>query len=259
MKLNKKVAIVTGAAKGLGREIARAFAAEGARVMLMDRNTAQLKKTADEISRSGGEIMVHAGDVSREKDVAEMVGQTRKHFDLIDILVNNAGIIGPANFAKDTDAKNWLKTLDTNLNGAFYCCRAVLPDMAERKSGKIINVTSGLGERPFPRFCAYGVSKAGLIQLTRSLSEELRAVNIQVNAINPGVMNTSMQEEIRSLDIASVGKDVHERFQGLHDAGELLNPAELAPLAVFLASGESDHITGENRRPDGYQALGWRP
>jgi NAD(P)-dependent dehydrogenase (short-subunit alcohol dehydrogenase family) len=130
--------------------------------------------------------------------------------------------------------------------------------MTARKSGKIISITSGLGERPFPRFCAYGVSKAGLIQMTQMLSEELKSANIQVNAINPGVMDTSMQADIRSIDIISMGRDVYDRFHGLYDRGELLDPAQLAPLAVFLASSESDHLTGHNLRPDGYRALGWQ-
>jgi len=258
MKLNEKVAIVTGAAQGLGKEIARAFAEEGARVMLMDRDAAELEKTFDFIVKTGGTIMTYAGDVSQENEVMDMVERTREHFGPVDILVNNVGIIGPADFMKDADAKSWEKTLDINLNGAFYCCRAVIPDMAVKKSGKIINVTSGLGERPFPRFCAYGVSKAGLIQLTRSLSEELKEFNIQVNAINPGVMNTPMQEEIRAMDISSVGQVVYEHFHGLHDNNELQDPADLAPLAVFLASEAADLLTGYNHRPEGYRELGWR-
>ena len=171
MQLKGKTAIVTGAAKGLGCEIARAFAGQGARVMLMDRDSAELKKTADSIARTGGRILVCAGDVSRQKDVAEMVRQAKDHFGPVDILVNNAGIIGPADFVRDADAESWQTTLDVNLTGAYLCCRAVIPDMIARKSGKIINITSGLGERPFPRFCAYGVSKAGLIQMTQMLSE----------------------------------------------------------------------------------------
>jgi len=258
MILNKKVAIVTGAASGLGCEIARAFAKEGAHVMLMDRSVAELEKTGDAISKIGGKIIIYAGDVAHENDVVEMAEQTRKQFGFIDILVNNAGIIGPADFMKDADAENWEKTININLNGAYYCCRAVIPDMAAKKSGKIINITSGLGERPFPRFCAYGVSKAGLIQMTRLLSEELKTYNIQVNAINPGVMNTPMQEQIRSLDISSVGQVVHERFHGLYDNNELQDPEDLAPLAVFLASSDADHLTGQNLRPDAYKKLGWR-
>lgn len=258
MKLDQKVAIVTGAAKGFGKEIARAFAAEGAKVMLMDRDSEELRKTSDTIARAGGTIMVYAGDVSREKDVAEMVREVRKHFGTVDILVNNAGVIGPADFMKDADGKSWHQTIDVNLNGAYHCCRAVIPDMIVKKSGKIINITSGLGERPFARFCAYGVSKAGLIQMTRLLSEELKGCNIRVNAINPGVMDTFMQADIRSIDIESTGQEVHDRFHGLYDNGELQDPAELAPLAVFLASSDSDHLSGHNLRPEGWREKGWK-
>ena len=175
----------------------------------------------------------------------------------MDILVNNAGIIGPADFMKEADHKSWIRTIDINLNGAYLCCRAVIADMVRQKGGKIINITSGLGERPFPRFCAYGVSKAGLIQLTQLLSEELKLYNIQVNAINPGVMDTPMQAQIRDFDISSVGLEVFDRFHGLHETGQLQDPVALAPLAVFLASAESDRITGKNLRPDGYRELGW--
>ncbi len=258
MKLNKKTAIVTGAAKGLGKEIARAFAAEGARVTLMDRDVGELKKTADAILKAGGKCMVFEGNVSREQDVIEMVSQARERFGPIGILVNNAGIIGPADFMKDAEPKTWKKTIDINLTGAYHCCRAVIPDMAAKKKGKIINITSGLGERPFARFSAYGVSKAGLIQLTRSLSEELKESNIQVNAINPGVMDTTMQAEIRGLDISSMGQEVYDRFHGLYKNGELQDPADLSPLAVFLASDASDHLTGYNLRPDGWREVGWR-
>ncbi|MFZ2634595.1 MAG: SDR family oxidoreductase [Desulfosalsimonadaceae bacterium] len=259
MKLKDKVAIVTGAGRGLGREIACAFAKEGACVTLMDRDADGLSKAAAVILKSGGKSMVYAGDVSREQDVVEMVSLTRQRFGPADILVNNAAIIGPGNFMKDADTETWKKTLDINLNGAFYGCRAVIPDMAARKRGKILNITSGLGERPFPRFCAYGVSKAGIIQLTRSLSEELKELGIQVNAINPGVMNTPMQAEIRAMDIASVGQAVHDRFQGLYDNGQLQDPAHLASLAVFLVSEASDHMTGLNFRPEEYMKMGWRP
>ncbi|MDO9263070.1 MAG: SDR family oxidoreductase [Desulfosalsimonadaceae bacterium] len=259
MKLKEKTAIVTGAGRGLGREIARAFAEEGARVALMDRDAGWISKTADIISEIGGESLVCAGDVSKEQDVLEMVRLTRQRFGPVDILVNNAAIIGPGNFMKDADTETWKKTLDINLNGAFYCCRAVIPDMAVKKRGKILNITSGLGERPFPRFCAYGVSKAGMIQLTRSLSEELKELGIQVNAINPGVMNTPMQAEIRAMDIASVGQAVHDRFQGFYDNGQLQDPGDLASLAVFLVSGASDHMTGLNHRPEEYAKMGWRP
>jgi 3-oxoacyl-[acyl-carrier protein] reductase len=257
MKLNKKVAIITGAARGLGKAIAVAFAEQGARVMLMDLDAEELKKTADAISRINGNVLIYAGDVSQESRVLDMVEKTRKQFGFIDILVNNAGIIGPADFIKDADSQSWQKTLDINLNGAYFCIRAVIKHMIAQKSGKIINITSGLGERPFARFCAYGVSKAGLIQMTRLLSEELKAHNIQVNAINPGVMDTSMQTEIRGIDISSMGQEVYDRFHGLYENRELQDPAELSPLAVFLASSDSDHLTGYNLRAEGYKELGW--
>jgi 3-oxoacyl-[acyl-carrier protein] reductase len=187
-----------------------------------------------------------------------MARQTLERFSGVDVLVNNAAVIGPSRFLEDADFEAWEKTIDINLNGAFFCARAVVPAMARQGGGKIISISSGLGQMPFPRFCAYSVSKAGIIQLTRSLSEELKGMNIQVNAIDPGVMDTSMQEQIRALGPSVLGRSIHEHFVEYKETGHLKDPAEVAALAVFLASDEADHLNGYNGTLSDYAALGWK-
>jgi 3-oxoacyl-[acyl-carrier protein] reductase len=233
MKLQGKSAIITGAGRGLGR--------------------------ADQIERWGGVSHIFHGDVSREDDVSRMVDETIKLYSTIDILVNNAAIIGPARFLEDTDFGTWNETISVNLNGPFYCARSVIPAMIGKGSGKVINISSGLGQMPFPRFCAYGVSKAGIIQLTRSLAEELKEQNIQVNAIDPGVMDTGMQDEIRKLSPSVLGDALHKNFHEYKESGSLKDPAEVATLAVFLASSSSDLLSGCTGTLKDYVRLGWEP
>lgn len=260
MSLKNRTAIVTGAGKGLGKSIARAFAREGANVMMMDLDEGALNRAADEIRQTGWErVMSRAGDVSNEHDVSETVSETLARFHGLDILVNNAGIIGPPRFVEDTDTKNWNITIGSNLGGFFLFTRAVLPHMIGKRQGKIINIVSGLGEMPFPRFCAYAVSKAGGIQFTRSIASEMEPYGIQVNAIDPGVMDTGMQEAILRLGSEVLGEDVYQQFKEYKEDHLLKNPDDVAPLAVFLASSASDHITGQIGSMRFYRQMGWKP
>jgi len=259
MSLKDRTAIVTGAGRGLGRSIARAFVREGANVMMMSLDEDELRKAADEAGQGGpGRVAARAGDVSREHDVSETVNETLERFAGVDILVNNAGIIGPPRFLEDADIESWNTTIGTNLGGFFLLARAVIPHMVEKRKGKIINIVSGLGEMPFPRFCAYAASKAGGIQFTRSIASEMEPYGIQVNAIDPGVMDTGMQEEIRRLGPGVLGEEVFREFERYKDRHLLKNPDDVAPLAVFLASGASDHITGRIGSMRFYRQMGWK-
>lgn len=256
MRLENQVAIITGASRGLGREIALAMAKEGALAVIMARSRGALQEVAEQIESAGGRCIPVAGDVSNQNDVRSMVDLAKSQ-KRIDILVNNAAILGPVSFLADTNPDAWRKTLDINLNGSFYCAKAVVPIMAEQRRGKIINIASGLGRMPFPRFSAYAASKAGLIQLTRSLSAELKAYHIQVNAIDPGVMDTSMQEQIRQLDPSLLGEELHRQFSRYKEENSLKDPAEVARLAVYLASSEADELTGRFGTLEYYERLGW--
>lgn len=242
-ELAGKTAIVTGAGRGLGRAVAKGLAAAGARVALFSRTADELRTVADEIRADGGEALAMPGDVAGGSQVARLVSETLDRFGRLDTLVNNAGIIGPARFLADADPKSWAETLAVNLTGAYHCCREAIPHLQDR-GGAIINVTSGLAQMPFPHFCAYGVSKAGINQLTRSLSEEFRDAGIRVNAVDPGVMDTPMQAEIRETGSETLRPEIHRRFIGFQKSGQLTPPERLVPLFRFLASDPAAHVTG---------------
>jgi 3-oxoacyl-[acyl-carrier protein] reductase len=231
---------------------------EGAGVTIMSRSLDELELTAGKITAEGGKCLAFQGDVADPDNVGKMTKQTLERFSAVDVLVNNAAVIGPVRFLEDADFEAWQKAIAINLNGAFFCVRSILPSMQQQGSGKIINISSGLGQMPFPKFCAYSVSKAGIIQLTRSLSEELKEMNIQVNGIDPDVMDTSMQERIRDLGPEVLGKSLHGHFVEYKEKGLLKNPEEVAALAVFLASAESDYLRGHNGTLRDYVGLGWR-
>ncbi len=255
MKLRGKTAIVTGAGRGLGRAVALAMSREGARTAIMSRSVDDLEEVARQMQRN---CFVFKGDVSKPEDARRIVRETRERLSSIDILVHNAAIIGPVRFVEDADDRSWRETIDINLNAAFFFTKLVVPVMKEKGRGKIVNIVSGLGRMPFPRFCAYSVSKAGLIQLTLSLSEELEDLAIQVNAIDPGVMDMRMQQEIRGIGAEILGESISQHFIGYKKEGHLKDPGEVARLAVFLASSESDHLSGHVGTMNDYRKLGWR-
>ncbi|MFY9397453.1 MAG: SDR family NAD(P)-dependent oxidoreductase [Desulfomonilia bacterium] len=255
-----RVAVVTGAGRGLGRAIAEAYARTGMKVMMMSLNTGELASAEREIvSITGGEVISCEGDVSNRADVVRTMQRTLDRFGRIDVLVHNAGIIGPPRFLEDTDQESWEKTIGINLGGIYLGTREALPHMLKNGQGKIIIIVSGLGQMPYPRFLAYAVSKAGAIQFTRSLASEFRDRNIQVNAIDPGVMDTSMQERLREMGPEVLGEEVHLNFVEYRQRGQLKDPAIVADLAVFLASSDSDHLTGEIGTLAQYRRLGWKP
>lgn len=257
MKLENKSVIVTGAGRGLGRAIALAMVREGARVTILSRTVKELKEVAGQIKKQGGSCHVVEADVSDPTAVRRAVGQAMERFKTIDVLINNAAVIGPARILRDTDVDSWDQTINVNLNGAFYFVREVAPVMVRKGHGKIISISSGLGQMPFPCFCAYSVSKAGIIQLTRSLSAEFKDRNIQVNAIDPGVMDTALQVQIRALGPSVLGETVYQNFLEYRRQGHLKGPEEIAPLAVFLASDESNHLSGHYGGLGDYAGLGF--
>ena len=240
MKLQNRVAIITGGGRGLGRSIALAFGKQGAKVVLAARTKEEIDHVADELRSLKKDTIAIPTDISDENQVTHLVRRTLGAYGTIDILVNNAGARGPIGPIYEISLSEWEQTLRINLTAAFLCTKAVLPVLMEKKEGKIINVATTMTARP--NLTPYMVAKAGLIHFTKQLSRELKDYNIQVNAIHPGVMDTRMQEEIRKAGAKAIGTDMFER---LKEEGILHPPDEPAKLILFLASKEADGITGE--------------
>ncbi len=248
MKLEDQVAIVTGGGRGLGRDIALAFAREGAHVMLAGTRADALDSVAAEVRALGRGAQAIVTDVSDEAAVARLVERAIAEFGRVDVLVNNAGITGPTARATDVTRADWERTLAVNLTGAFLCARAVLPHMAARGRGKIINVASIAGHIGYSMRSPYAVSKWGLIGLTRTLALEWGAHNIQVNAISPGPVRGERIGRVMRQRAEASGRtleEVEREYTAPLALGRFVEPEHVAATAVFLASSQSDSITGE--------------
>ena len=243
MRLKDKVALITGAGRGIGRAIALAYAAEGAKLALAARSLDQLAETAAAAQSLGAETCIIGVDVTDQAAVDAMALQAAEFSGRVDILVNNAGIVGPIGAIEENDVDSWLQTVQVNLVGTFLCSRALIPIMAAGGGGRIINLSgSGATSAPY-HLSAYGSSKAAIIRLTEILSLELSDKNIQVNALGPGSIHTNMWEEITD-QARAVGDDELYRF-GLQVTGGGGAPIDrAAELAVWLASDASNGLSG---------------
>lgn len=242
MKLKDKVAVITGAGRGIGKAISITFAKEGANLVLLSRTLSELEKTAEEIHNLNRRALILKADVSSKEQVEKSMGLAVREFGSIDILVNNAAIQGTIGPLVDNDVEKWIETININLIGVFLCCRAVLPYMIKNRRGKIINLSGGGATSPRPYFSAYGASKAAVVRLTETLAREVEQFNIQVNAIAPGSVNTRMLQQVLQAGTAAGEDELEHCKQQLESGG---TPAELpAFLALYLASDESDGLTG---------------
>jgi NAD(P)-dependent dehydrogenase (short-subunit alcohol dehydrogenase family) len=236
--LEGKVALITGASRGIGRAIALRFAGAGARVAVSSRKLENVQVVTDEIVAAGGEALAVQAHVGRTDDVAALVARTVETFGRVDVAVNNAASnphFGPLLTA---DEGQWDKILDTNAKGAFRVCKAVVPHMEAQGGGKIINLTSVAGLRPSPGMGVYSVSKAALIMLTQVLAVELGCANIQVNAIAPGVIKTRFSQLLWQTP------QIAEPILAGLPSGRFGEPEDVTGLALYLASAASDYVTG---------------
>ncbi len=228
MRLDGRVAIVTGAGRGIGRAIAEIFAREGAKVVVTARTVPEIEEVAEGIRAGGGEAAAIAMDIAKEDQVADLVRRTNDTFGPVDVLVNNAAINLPNINVVDYEPAQWREIVDVNLNGSFLCARAVLPGMIQQKRGKIINISSIGGRHGSRGRGPYRASKAALINLTETLAAENREHGIDVNCICPGGVETEMIRQI----------------SGGRSRSDLMKPEEIGNVALFLASDESTAITG---------------
>ena len=242
MKLHNRVALITGGGRGIGRAIVLAMANEGARVAIVSRTLPEIKSVAAEVEHSGREAIVIQADVSRPEDVQRMMESTVRELGSLDILVNNAGVQGPIGPVVENDIDQWLETIRINLWGTFLCSKAALPIMMKQRRGKIINLSGGGATSPRPHFSAYAASKTAVVRLTETLAEEVKAFNIQVNAIAPGAVNTNMLQDVLAAGQAAGEKALAEARKQLETGG--MPPEKAAALAVFLASDDSNGLTG---------------
>lgn len=235
--------LVTGAGRGIGKRLAIGFASAGARVGLLARSKAELDLADLEIEHAGGNALRIRADVRDFEQVSAGVDRMRVHYGGVHVLVCAAAVQGPIGPLEDTSAKSWAETIETNLIGVMNACRAVLPGMIERRSGKIIALIGSGAATARANFSAYAASKAAVARFIETLAEEVRDHNIQVNSMNPGRTYTAMTDEIlRAGDRA--GWKESEISMRVRETGGV-SPERQIKLALFLASEESNHISGK--------------
>ena len=249
MQLDGKVAIVTGANQGIGREIAVAYTKEGAKVVMVARRKQELDTAAEEIRSQGGEVTAIAADVSKEASAPQIVEGALSRYGTLDILVNNAGIAGPQASIEDVDLAGWQECLDVNITGPWLLCRHAVKVMKEKKSGNIINIGSISGKRPLKGRTAYCSSKMALLGLTRALALELAESNINVNIISPGAVNSPRL----ALLAEGSGMPLEKMLTLAAESSPLKRisePHHVASLCVYLACDAAQNITGQDINVD---------
>lgn len=249
MRLENKVAVITGGGQGIGRGIALAFAKEGARCVLAARTRATLKATQWEIEAAGGEAFIVPTDLRSPEQIESLAQQTLEHFGHVDVLVNNSGIAGPMKELWKVDPAEWDETFDVNVRGVFLTCRAFLPSMIERRGGNVIVIGSPSGKRPLHGRTAYTTGKLGLVGLVRTLAWEIGPYGMRANLISPNGsdgprMDTVIQGQAETRGLTY--DEVHAEFLRQTPLNRFTATADVGNAAVFLASDDAAAVTGED-------------
>ena len=247
MKLKDKRAIITGANQGFGFAIAKAFVSEGASIAICARNKEKLEDALAILklmAKPGQKVVGQCCDVSKEKEVTSFISFALKELGGVDVLVNNAGVYGPKGLIEEVSSEEWTSAIQINLFGVMYFCKQIIPIMKKQGHGKIINLSGGGATNPLPRISAYAASKAAAVRFTETLAEECKGTNVFINAIAPGALNTGLLEEVLAAGPEKVGNEFYAKAVKQKETGgsSLENGAA---LCVYLASEESDGITGK--------------
>jgi len=248
VRLQGRVALVTGAAMGIGKGIALLFAQQGAKVIAADVDAEAGNKTAEEIRSSGGNCIFRRTDVSVEAEVQAVVAAAKKEFAPVDVLANVVGIAheSPAHLLSLAD---WNRVLAVNLTSMFLCAKEVLPGMVAARRGSIVNITSIQGLFGFPGYPHYAASKGGIISLTRQLAREYAQYGIRVNSIAPGTVETPMN--VKVLERVPNPVELRRAWERMHPLGRIGQPIDVAWGALYLACDESSWVTGQCLSIDG--------
>jgi 3-oxoacyl-[acyl-carrier protein] reductase len=257
MELEGKVALVTGAGRGLGRATALALAEQGAKVAALARSQAEVEETALMVRRQFGVglSMAIRADVTHEADVQLAFETIRKRWGGVDILVNNAGNTGATRPILNLSLAEWQRALDVNLTGTFLCSREALRDMVRRRWGRIINISSGSASAAVPGMAPYSVTKAALEHFTRQLAAEAGPMGVVAVALRPGLVDTKMQEEIRNRPLDSIPPELRAAFSAYKQRGMLVPPERPARIIAFLCSDRPGYINGRVLDADEVEAL----
>lgn len=248
MRLKGKAALVTGAARGIGRGIATRFAAEGAPVGIMDLQAAACQAVVDEISEAGGRALEIQADVSQPAQVTAALAKLEAHFGAVTILVNNAAVM-PAGAIHETAIDDFDRCLGVNLRGTYLLSRAVVPGMMQSGGGSIIHIASVTGLLGLPGIAAYSMTKGGLMALARAMSTDYAQYGIRTNTVSPGTIDSPMLHDF--LAAQSRPTSLRQEFDRIHPMGRVGTIDEVANVCLFLASDEASFVTGSNYEVDG--------